>query len=371
MKRLGLIVNPIAGLGGSVGLKGTDGVASEALRRGAVPRSGERARQALEPLLPCREELEILTWPGDMGGTLAQELGFSCRLLPDAPQGDTAREDTIRLARALAEAHTDLILFAGGDGTARDLYTALGTQPLVLGIPAGVKIYSPVFARTPRSAGLLALRVLNGQAPATREEEVLDVDEDLYRREIISTRLYGYLRIPLEQRLTQCRKSPTPPSEREAIDAIAHQVTADMRPDTNYLIGAGTTPRGVMERLGLPNTLIGVDLVRDGQLIARDLSERDILAHLQDGRPVKLAVTVTGGQGCLFGRGNQQLTPQVLRQIGKENILILATKQKLAQLAGRPLLADTFDPQLNRALSGYYRAICGWGEFTMCQVSDG
>lgn len=371
MKRLGLIINPVAGLGGSVGLKGTDGMVPEALRRGAVPRAGERARQALEPLLDGREDLEVLTWPGDMGGRLAQELGFRCRLLPGGPEGETSREDTLRLAQALAEENTDLILFAGGDGTARDVYTALGTRPLVLGVPAGVKIYSPVFGRTPRSAGLLAQRVLSGQSVATREEEVLDVDEALYRQEIISTRLYGYLRIPLEERLTQCRKSPTPASEGESIAAIAHQVAADMRPGTNYLIGAGTTPRGVMERLGLPNTLIGVDLVRDGQLVARDLSEREILEHLQDGRPVKLVVTVTGGQGCLFGRGNQQLTPQVLRQIGKENIVILATRQKLAQLSSRPLLADTFDPQLNRALSGYYRAVCGWGEYAMCQVSDG
>lgn len=371
MKRLGLIVNPIAGLGGSVGLKGTDGMAGEALRRGAVPRAGERARQALEPLLPLREDLEVLTWPGGMGGTPARELGFSVRLLSGAPRGETSREDTLRLARALADEDTDLILFAGGDGTARDIYAALGTGPLVLGIPAGVKIYSPVFGRTPRSAGLLALRVLTGQCTRFREEEVLDVDEALYRQERISTQLYGYLRIPLEERLTQCRKAPTPLSDAEAISSIAAQAVEDMRPETNYLIGAGTTTRGVMERLGLPSTLIGVDLVRDGQLIGRDLSERGILEQLQDGRAAKLVVTVTGGQGCLFGRGNQQLTPQVLRRIGKENIIILATKQKLAQLGGRPLLADTFDPQLNRELSGYYRAVCGWGEFILCRVADG
>lgn len=153
------------------------------------------------------------------------------------------------------------------------------------------------------------------------------------------------------------------------MEAIAHEVVGHMEPGVNYLIGAGTTTRGVMELLGLPNALIGVDLVRDRRLVASDLSGDEILSHIQ-GRSTRLVATVTGGQGYLFGRGNQQLTPEVIRQIGKENILILDTKNKLAQLRGRPLLADTFDPELNRAVSGYYRVICAWGEFTVCRVSD-
>lgn len=369
MKRLGLIINPIAGLGGSVGLKGTDHVVQEALRRGAVPRAGERTRLALEQLLPVRGELEVLTCGGVMGGTLAQEMGFTCRLLPGGSQAGTSREDTVALARELAEQQVDLILFAGGDGTARDIYTALGVERTVLGIPAGVKIHSPVYAKNPQSAGQLALRFLTGRVSRTCEEEVLDIDEDLYRREVICTRLYGYLSIPLDQALTQNRKSPTPMSDAAAIESIAHEVVEHMQPGVNYLIGAGTTTRGVMELLDLPNTLIGVDLVRDGALVASDLSGDDILSHIQ-GRPTKLVVTVTGGQGYLFGRGNQQLTPQVIRQVGRENIMILATKTKLAQLRGQPLLVDTFDPELNRALSGYYRVVCAWGEFTVCRVSD-
>lgn len=369
MKRLGLIINPIAGLGGSVGLKGTDHVVQEALRRGAVPHAGERTRLALEQLLPYQSELEILTRGGSMGGTLAQEMGFACQLLPGSTQAETSQEDTIALARELAAQQVDLILFAGGDGTARDIYTALGVEQTVLGIPAGVKIHSPVYAKNPQSAGQLALRFLAGQVSRTREEEVLDIDEDLYRQEIICTRLYGYLRIPLEEHFTQNRKSPTPMSDAASIKSIAHEVVEHMEPNVNYLIGAGTTTRGVMELLGLPNTLIGVDLVRDKMLIASDLSGDEILSHIQ-GRPTKLVVTVTGGQGYLFGRGNQQLTPDVIRQVGKENILILATKTKLAQLQGQPLLVDTFDPELNRMLSGYYRVICAWGEFTVCRVSE-
>lgn len=310
MKTVGLIINPIAGLGGSVGLKGTDHVAQEALRRGAVPHAGERTCQALQALAQTAVPFQVVTWPGAMGGDAAQSLGLPCRLLPGVPQGESTRgEDTQALAKPLAEEGVDLILFAGGDGTARDVYNALGLGTPVLGIPAGVKIHSPVFGRSPRDAGRLAALWLEQETGRTREEEVLDIDEELYRQGRINTRLYGYLTIPAQPGLTQSRKAPTPLSDAQAIRAIAFQVTDHMEPGVNYLIGAGTTTRGVMEVLGLPNTLIGVDLVRDGKLIASDLSGLDIPALLE-GRPTKLVVTVTGGQGCLFGRGNQQLTPR-------------------------------------------------------------
>lgn len=368
MKTVGLIINPIAGLGGSVGLKGTDHVAQEALRRGAVPHAGERTCQALQALAQTAVPFQVVTWPGAMGGDAAQSLGLPCRLLSGAPQGESTRgEDTQTLAKALAAEGVELILFAGGDGTARDVYNALGLGTPVLGIPAGVKIHSPVFGRSPRDAGRLAALWLEQETGRTREEEVLDIDEELYRQGRINTRLYGYLTIPAQPGLTQNRKAPTPLSDAQAIRAIAFQVTDYMEPGVNYLIGAGTTTRGVMEVLGLPNTLIGVDLVRDGKLIASDLSGLDIPALLE-GRPTKLVVTVTGGQGCLFGRGNQQLTPQVLRQVGKENIILLATPAKLAQLRGQPLWVDTIDPELNESLCGYYRVISGYGEFTLCRV---
>ena len=345
MKTVGLIINPIAGLGGSVGLKGTDHVAQEALRRGAVPHAGERTCQALQALAQTAVPFQVVTWPGAMGGDAAQS-----RLLPGAPQGESTQgEDTQALAKALAAEGVDLILFAGGDGTARDVYNALGLSTPVLGIPAGVKIHSPVFGRSPRDAGRLAVLWLEQETGRTREEEVLDIDEELYRQGRINTRLYGYLTIPAQPGLTQSRKAPTPLSDAQAIRAIAFQVTDHMEPGVNYLIGAGTTTRGVMEVLGLPNTLIGVDLVRDGKLIASDLSGLDIPALLE-GRPTKLVVTVTGGQGCLFGRGNQHLTPQVLRQVGQ------------------PLWVDTIDPDLNESLCGYYRVISGYGEFTLCRV---
>lgn len=369
MKKLGLIINPIAGMGGSVGLKGTDHVVEEALRRGAVPRAKERVKSALKELLPHKIEFIIYTYPGKMGGDLALEMGFKTLLLGVDDLTETTASDTKALAERLQSEQVDLLLFAGGDGTARNIYEAAGLRIPCVGIPAGVKIHSPVYAKTPSAAGRLAALWLTEAVKQTEEEEVLDIDEEQYRLEQISTRLYGYLAVPREKSLTQNRKAPTPVSEAASIEAIAYEVTDNMEPDTCYLIGAGTTTRGIMQKLGLENTLIGVDLVCNRQLIASDLYGDEILKRIR-GAKTKLVVTVTGGQGFLFGRGNQQLTPEVIREIGKENILLVTTKLKLAALGGSPLLVDTFDEELNCALCGYYRAITGYREYTMCRVTD-
>ena len=225
-------------MGGSVGLKGTDHMVEEALRRGAKPRANERVRIALAELLELKDEIEILTYPGDMGAEAAEELGFKTAVL--MPEGgkdlnallDSSRADTLSLARRLKEEGVDLLLFAGGDGTARDIYEGVGTELPALGIPAGVKIHSPVYAKNPQSAGSLAKLWLSGKVTKTAEQEVLDIDEDLYRQEIINTRLYGYLSVPLEHVFTQNRKAPTPLSETAGIESIANEMLEHINPDT-------------------------------------------------------------------------------------------------------------------------------------------
>lgn len=375
MKKLGLLINPVAGMGGSVGLKGTDHMVEEAIRRGAKPRANDRVRQALKELLEIKNELEIVTCPGDMGEDTAKSMGFRTTVLHTGGRRslkdlfDSSRTDTIVLSKAMEEAGVDLLLFAGGDGTARDIYEGVGTELPALGIPAGVKIHSPVYAKNPQSAGDLAKLWLTGKVTKTAEQEVLDIDEELYRQEIINTRLYGYLSVPLEHVFTQNRKAPTPLSEAASIESIAHEIVEHMEEDTYYLIGAGTTTRGVMQMLGLKNTLIGVDLIRNKELVANDIYGDKILDFIK-GKKTKLIVTVTGGQGFLFGRGNQQITPEVIREIGKENIIILATKAKIAEFHHQPFLVDTPDEELNKELCGYYRVITAYGEFTMCRVSE-
>ncbi len=366
MTKIGLIVNPVAGLGGSVGLKGTDGMVEEALRRGAEPLSNARAQAALRELLPLGDALLICTGGDQLGGRCAASLGFATRILHEAA-GQPGAADTRALAQKLVAEAVDLILFAGGDGTAADIYEAIGEKQPVLGIPAGVKIYSPVYATTPRAAGQLARLYLSGAVSALEEAEVLDIDEDRYRQDRVDVRLRGYLTIPLEKRLMQGRKAPSPLSEMAAADAIAAMVIRDMAPEVCYLIGAGTTTRRIMERLGLPYTLIGVDLICNKKLIQADVYGERIL-ELAEGRPLKLALTVTGGQGFLLGRGNQQLTPEVIERIGKDNIIVVATQRKLASLGGRPLLLDTGREDLDRRLAGYYRVITGHNQVVVAKA---
>ena len=389
MKKIGLIINPVAGMGGSVGLKGTDHVVEEALRRGAVPGSEKRAETALRELLPYKDELLICTGAGHMGGELAQRMGFRTEVFPAGTDTGaaktpadtdilaasafcfaTAGSDTIALGKRLLNEQADLLLFAGGDGTARDIYQAVGTELVCVGIPAGVKIHSPVYAKNPGAAGKLAAMWMSGRIKRYEEKEVLDIDEDAYRSGHINTALYGYLKIPAERALTQNRKAPTPLSDEAAIESIAYEVTDHMEPDVVYLVGAGTTTRGVMKKLGLPNTLIGVDVVENGKVLENDAYGERILSHIR-GKRAKLILTVTGGQGFLFGRGNQQLTPEVIRTVGKENLIILATSSKLAELRGNPLLVDTGDDALNEELCGYYRVITGYKEYTVCRVAAG
>lgn len=368
--KLGFIVNPVAGLGGSVGLKGSDGLVEEALARGAVPQSGVRAKVAMQELLSLKDTLTVFTGPGSMGETVARELGFSCVVMENTALASTTAEDTKALSAWLQEQRMDLILFAGGDGTARDICATANDDAVFLGIPAGVKIHSPVYARSAATAGRLAAMYLQKQVDKVVEEEVLDIDEDQYRQEIINTKLYGYLRIPGEPEFTQCRKCSSGSSEEDDIASIAAYVADQMKKDTYYIIGAGTTTRAVMRELELENTLIGVDIVQNFDLVANDVYGSQILEYIGD-QPAKLVVTVTGGQGFLFGRGNQQLTPQVLRRIGKENIIILATKEKIIKLRGQPLLVDTGDAELDNSLSGYWPVICGYNETIICKVSPG
>lgn len=365
MKQLGFLVNPIAGMGGSVGLKGTDGLYEESVRRGAVPHAPQRAAEALVRLLPLCSELEILS-ARHMGYELARELGFAVREICPVESAKTTREDLIRCARAMD--HAALLVFAGGDGTARDIAEAVGLTIPAVGVPAGVKIHSPVYAVSPAAAGALALEYLrNGGEMA--ETEVVDIDEAAYRNDVVSTRLYGYLAVPQLRRYLQEKKAPSPASEKQAQFFIAEEMAGRMEPGVSYLVGPGSTLRTLFEFLHLPKTLLGFDLICNKRLVRADVSEREILKHLDQGCHTELILTPTGGQGYLLGRGNQQCSPAVLHRIGKEGIHILATREKLFSLRGRPLYVDTNDIALNRQLSGYYRAIIGWHEEQVCRVS--
>lgn len=360
--KLGFIVNPIAGMGGRVGLKGTDGpeILQKALSLGAIPESPIKAMRALKPLLPLKDKLEIYTYPGAMGEEEAIEVGFEPTVL-ERVEGDTSPRDTEEAARKMLEIGVDIILFAGGDGTARNIYNAIGDKVPVIGIPTGVKIHSAVYANHPKAAGQVALKYLQDKEMETVEVEVMDIDEEAFRDGQVTARLYGYMRIPLEEELTQVSKSGGVGSEEEALDAISDKVIEMMEEneDVYYIVGSGTSIRPIMDKLGLPNTLLGIDIVKNKQLVASDVNEKQILDIIKDDK-AKIIVTVIGGQGYIFGRGNQQISAEVIKRVGKDNIHVLASKNKLLSLEGRPLLVDTGNEEVNSMFSGYIRVLSSY-----------
>ena len=356
-------------MGGRVGLKGSDG--ADVLRRarelGAEPESPRRAVQALRAVTPIRESVEVVTYPNDMGEEEAAACGLSPMVIGSVATGGTTAEDTRLAAREMEGLGVDLILFAGGDGTARDVYSAVGQRVPALGIPTGVKIHSAVYAVSPRHAGEVAAMFLGGRLVAMRDAEVMDIDEEAFRQGTVSAKLYGYLRTPEERRFVQSVKSGGGRTEPETLSSIAGGVVRDMEEDCLYVVGPGTTTRAIMDELGVENTLLGVDVVLNRALVATDANEAALL-ELMDGRETKIVVTVIGGQGYIFGRGNQQLSPRVLKRVGKENVIVIATAEKLTSLAGRPLLVDTGDPELDRSLSGYIRVVTGFNEAFVYKV---
>lgn len=368
MKRIGLIINPIAGMGGRVGLKGTDGLADEAIRRGASPRAAKRTELAIAPLAALADKVFFLVASGQMGEAVitGKHVGYTTIYNADNPNS-TAAADTISCARQMVQEGVDLILFAGGDGTARDMYRAVGEEVPVIGIPAGVKIHSPVFAQTPAKAGELAHQFIEGKLARLAPTEVLDIDEGLYRKGKVNTRLFGYLSAPQERTAMQNRKAGSTLSEHATQNTISLDIIDRMEPGVFYLIGPGSTTRPILENLGQKGTLLGIDIIRDRKLVASDASETTILEIVKD-RPFRIVITPIGGQGYLFGRGNHQLSPEVIRRAGKDNILVIATMEKITRLKGEPLLVDTGEEDTDRLLAGYTRVITGYNEELVCKI---
>ena len=370
-RKLGVIVNPIAGIGGRVGLKGSDGpeVLRLAQARGARPEAAARAAEALSLLTPLTSRIEVLTWDGAMGAVVCRQAGFAPRVGGAPAAGEaTSAADTEAAAAWMLEEGVDLLLFVGGDGTARNICRAVGERLTVLGVPAGVKIHSAVFAVTPRSAGVAARQFFEQEAGRCRVAEVMDIDEEAFRRGEVTARLFGSLCVPDINHHMQGAKVGGIHSEAEALDGIAQTVIEAMDDSQcAYLIGPGTTTRAVKERLGINGTLLGVDVICGGRQVAADADERTLLSWVAD-RPARIVVTIIGGQGHLFGRGNQQISPEVIRRVGCDRIMVVATQEKLVGLAGRPLIVDTGDSQLDRQLEGHLRVITGYRNYTVYRV---
>jgi predicted polyphosphate/ATP-dependent NAD kinase len=371
--KLGLVINPIAGIGGSVALKGSDGVgvAEQAMALGATAKSNARASLALEILLPYKDNMTIYTVSSDMGESTAKALGFTTQVVYQVENKVTTERDTELAVKALIDEGIDLLLFAGGDGTARNVCHIVDDKFPVLGIPAGCKIHSGVYAITPKAAGRVVELMITNQLVSLTDADVMDIDESLFREGIVKAKRFGEMRVPSELRYIQAVKSGGKESDELVLQDIAADVIAKMD-DELFIIGSGSTTAFVMEELALENTLLGVDAICQQTLIASDLTEADLWQLMQPYKlgQIKLVITLIGGQGHIFGRGNQQLSPRIIRAIKKENIMIIATKAKLNALQARPLIADTGDSELDMELSGYLPVITGYNDQVLYPVAS-
>jgi len=366
MTRAGLIVNPVAGVGGRYALKGSDNAAAVArlVAEGAPRVAAGRARRALRVLRTLAPDVEILAPAGEMGRDEAVEAGFHVTALESRPGTPTTADDTRSAASELADRAVDLVLFAGGDGTARDVVDTVGTRVPVLGVPCGVKMRSAVFGTTPEAAGDASGRFLaNPKLWPTVEAEVLDAGDGA-----LDSELFGVARVPrIEGRLQRGKAAP-PRSDDAALTALCSEIARELEPSRLYLFGPGTTTGRVLAALGLEGTPLGVDAVLDGELIASDLDENGILRLVGEAGAATLVLGVIGGQGFLLGRGNQQISPRVVRAVRPDNIVIIAGADKVAALDPPVLRVDLGDGEEEHLLRGYRRVRVAPGRTIVLQL---
>ena len=370
--KLGFIVNPIAGIGGKVGLKGTDNVSKEALSRGAQLIAPARAAQFLQRLeeTSISANIDVLTCPGVMGEDEAKATGLTFQVLPMKIPEETSAEDTKEAVRLLTSAKVDLVVFVGGDGTARDVFDVMkGLQEIpVLGVPSGVKMYSGIFAVSPSDAAEVVSAFAQGQAEI-EELEIMDADEDDIRKDAFSVKLHGFLKSPFLPARIQGSKQISPETLDEKANqmAIAKFIVEETPPDATFILGPGTTVRRVAELLGVNKTLLGVDVYRRGK-VDLDVDEKRILKEVKDWRNTWVILSPIGRQGILLGRGNQQISPEIIKRVGKEKLIVVATRSKLQSIQGNVLRVDTGDAEVDSVIKGYIRVVTDYREWRLMQV---
>ncbi|ELZ48893.1 ATP-NAD/AcoX kinase [Halorubrum coriense DSM 10284] len=380
---VGIAVNPVAGMGGRVGLKGTDGKVAEAVERGAEPRAPDRARRMLDRLAAVAPDATVSVAADPMGESAVRDAGFDPVSVVDPFGGETpdptatTAAHTAAAVRAFADVDdggadvgdeasdgdepaaadpVDLVLFVGGDGTASDVAAALeGTDVPMLGVPAGVKVYSSVFAVSPEDAAEVA-----ASFSRTERREVMDIDEDAYREGEVHPELRGVAHVPVADDLQSSKQTAS-----GTVESLAEGVAADVRErdgeGITFVLGPGSTVGAIKDELGFEPSPIGVDVWRDGEVVVRDATEAEILDAL--GEENVIVVSPIGGQGFVFGRGNPQISPAVIRRC---DLRVVASRAKLDDV--RALRVDTDDPDLDDELAGWVRVRVGKFETRMMKI---
>jgi predicted polyphosphate/ATP-dependent NAD kinase len=369
---MGFLVNPIAGMGGRVGLKGTDRISKKAIALGAKPVAPAKAVEFLARLkeLDLTSRIDLVTCPGVMGEKEVKVAGLKAQTLSMRSKAQTSAEDTKKAVKHFVVLGVDLIVFVGGDGTARDILDALHSSKdtLVLGVPSGVKMYSGIFAANSRDAADIVEAVVTKEAQTT-DFEVMDTDEKAFRNDRLSVSLYGFLKGPFVPMRSLGSKQVTPDTvdEHENQMAVARFVVEDMNPKATYILGPGSTVKCVADLLGVEKTLLGVDIYRNKHAV-KDVNEKKILSLIKDWLNTWLVLSPIGRQGMLLGRGNQQISPKIIRKIGKDRIIVGATRSKIQGIEGGVLRVDTGDAEVDEMLRGYIKVAIDYREWRLLKV---
>jgi predicted polyphosphate/ATP-dependent NAD kinase len=360
-------------MGGKVGLKGTDNIVKNAVKMGAKPVASARAKEFLNRLktLAFTGQLKIITCPAPMGQEEVEEIGFSAGVLQMKLKSETTADDTKNAVRLMVARKVDLIVFVGGDGTAKDILDALLSAKIsvpVLGAPSGVKMYSGVFAVNPSDAAAVVDAFAKKEVELA-EFEVMDTDEASIRKDQFNVRLYGFLSCPFLPMRIQGSKQVSAETldEHENQLAIAHSIVESINADGTYILGPGTTVKCVADLLGIEKTLLGIDLYKKGKLV-KDVNEAKLLSLIKNWRNTWIILSPIGRQGILLGRGNQQISPDIIRQVGKKRIIVGATGSKLQGIEGGVLRVDTGVAEVDDMLRGYMRVITDYKEWRLVRV---
>jgi predicted polyphosphate/ATP-dependent NAD kinase len=371
-RRIGLIVNPLAGIGGPLAARGSDHFATlaDAQALGGRPVAAARAERALRRLKIHQPSVQFVVASTEMGAAVAQTSGFDVAMLTGTYASLSTARDTRAAAGAMLAGGAEIILFAGGDGTARDIFDAVGDRIALVGIPTGVKMHSAVFAVSPEAAGETVAVALR-QNLGTRLAEIMDSDPMALPHDRSSHRLFGYAATPDLPRLMQSAKGARPDGGEAAIEALGRTMARAAAHDELIILGPGTTIATIKRAFQFDGTLMGVDVVLDGQLLAEDADAATLEALCLSHSKITLITGIVGGQGFVFGRGNQQISANVIRRAMGGDIRIIATREKLLALPSSTLRADTGDADLDHELARYYRVVTGPNDTVMMRLATG
>ncbi len=365
--RIGFLVNPIAGLGGKKAWKGTDDIeqAWDFFEQGEEY-SFERVQQALKSI-PPQLPLHFYYCDDPMGANIIDDFEINKEIVYSPVEDRTSSEDTKSACKVFLEKEVDLIIFVGGDGTARDVTSIIGDKIPVLGIPSGVKMFSGCFLYRPQDLGEILDEMVHGET-VLAPEDVMDVNEELFRENKVQARLYGQLMVPQKLGLIQGGKVSSSVDSPDIYSSISLELKEESDVLKDFVVlGTGSTVFHVMKELGVDKTLLGVDLLSEGKIIARDVNEEGLF-ELTKGKDIKIILTPIGGQGFLLGRGNQQISSRVLKNAQSFEFLIVSTENKLDTIEKLEIDLDE-QVDIPDIRYNYIRVLTGYHQYAMKEIN--